>query len=138
MSQYKYSVKKEDKKDKINSIILKENVEVEFTLSDLLNSKNTFDKKFEELKGSLVISEAQKQNIINNNPDLFADGVLIATEDEVKRAIAIALFHEFSTNTNKIKEEIKKYEEALKGYEQELKHIKEQTGLELPKNNDKK
>lgn len=128
---YKYRIKEENE-NKLHTVIAKEGATITFTLADIISAKNRGEKVIKEYKGQSIVHKAELENIKANYPDLFdKDGNLKASEEEIKKAVAIAMYDGAVKQLKKLEDSIESINKAMVEDDAELSKIKEQTGLSI-------
>lgn len=125
MSQYKYTVVTPHEDPKL-AVIKKENLSVEFTLADLEADKKNAEKIRTQIVSQIELDKAQAQNVANNHPY-----VLEATEEEIKRAVAIALYNGMNNKVKESEAKLAEIDAVFVEHDTELADITEQTGIDL-------
>lgn len=116
-----YSIKTENKENPRGSVITKTNVEVDFTVDELLANRREFTKMAKQLKAQKELADAKMKNIEEHHPF-----VMDLSEEQ---AFTVHMYQEARAMSRVCGQKLPEYESELAFIEEELKEIEAQTGI---------
>ena len=127
-SKHTYEYIKEDKKDVLQSKIVKKNVEVEFTMQQLLDQEENLDKYRREIVAKIENDKAVQSNVEEYHNDAVE---LVRNLDPIKQnAIFLWLRSQQSLDTHEPK--LVEVDKVFEEHNKEVEEIKKQTGWVAP------
>jgi len=113
-----YTVKKAHKDDTNFDVIEKTGISHEFTVQDILEEEERFEKMVKEIEANMELKEAVKTNVLSNNEWL--------KDMEEEKIHACHLYWEAHAYVKGGKLKVKEIKGVLKSSEKERKEIKAQ------------
>lgn len=127
-----YEIVEKDEANSLNDTLVKRNVDVEFTMQQMLDHEKSADKMMLEYIGKLDIEDAKMKNVVENHEDAIN---LVKELDPVKQE-AIKIWLLSKSIVDQLGPKRDELQKAIDEHKAEIKNIKEQTGWEPPKMED--
>lgn len=126
--KYTYKVIEENKDDVMQTKVVKKNVDVEFTMQELYNQEEQWDRAIRELEANLKLQESTMKNVEDNH----ADAVSLVSQLDPLKQHAILLWLKALSLKLEIEPRLKMFKEAFDEHNAEVKEIIKQTGWKAP------
>lgn len=125
--KFKYEIT-EAKEDSNFSVITKRNVDVEFTMAELMEHEGRVKKMITEASTKVEMEKAAMENVAHHH----ADAVGLVDRLAPEKQHAIFLYLRALATVVELEPKVKEMEDALAAHQEEVKDIKEQTGWIAP------
>lgn len=123
-----YEIVEANEVNSLESKLVKKNVDVEFTMQQMLDYERSADKMMIEYRGKLNIEDAKMQNVIEHHDDAIS---LVRDLDPVKQN-AILIWLKSKEIIDQLAPKRDELQKAIDEHKAEIEEIKKQTGWEPP------
>lgn len=127
MSKYTYELL-EEQGDVLKHKLVKKNVDVEFTLADMLNAQEQLKRHVTEARSQMDVEIAKMKNVEEHHADAVA---LVKALDPLKQT-AIKIWVNAKIRVDELGPYKDKLVNAMRSDQEEIAEMLKQTGLELP------